>query len=31
MLNYLTSSGGDVSVFVPLVGLYIAIPPLYGE
>ena len=30
-LKYLTTYGGDVSVFVPITGLYIVFPPLFGE
>ena len=30
-LKYLTTYGGDVSIFVPITGLYIVFPPLFGE
>lgn len=29
-LKYLTTYGGDVSVFMPITGLYIVIPPMLG-
>jgi hypothetical protein len=31
LVRYLTTYGGDVSVFVPITGLYVVIPPLLGE